>query len=269
MGDRDRPRLEQPLRLALATSTTPRRFFAAVREEAEEAGRLSLPQTRDMNPLYTGKDVSFIDTKQANRLAENVLLDAEASPPSPALLGARYPTEAIDKAWRQLLFGAHHDGITGSESDQVYLDLLGGGARRGSWDGPFSTPRSATSGPGSTPPGRGGRWLSSTTLQARTDAGSLRADVELGWLRGSSFAMGTGARRPVRRRFAVDLHADGSLARIVVAFRRRGMFPPSATGSTGAVRWRSVGVRRWTEIAGAADRDEHYQVEVDAARGGA
>src|SRR5207244_7845866 len=42
------------------------------------------------------------------------------------MLGARYPSEATDKAWRQLLFGAHHDGITGSESDQVYLDLIGG-----------------------------------------------------------------------------------------------------------------------------------------------
>ena len=83
-------------------------------------------QTRDMNPLYTGKDVSFIDTKQANRLAENVLLDAEAFATIASLDGARYPTEAIDKAWRQLLFNAHHDGITGSESDQVYLDLLGG-----------------------------------------------------------------------------------------------------------------------------------------------
>ena len=26
----------------------------------------------------------------------------------------------------QLAYGAHHDGITGSESDQVYLDLLTG-----------------------------------------------------------------------------------------------------------------------------------------------
>ena len=35
------------------------------------------PQTRDMNPIYTGKDVSFIDTKQANRAAEAAVLDAE------------------------------------------------------------------------------------------------------------------------------------------------------------------------------------------------
>ena len=79
-----------------------------------------------MNPIYTGKDVSFIDTKQAQRLAENTLLTAEKFATLASLLGARYPSEATDKAWRQLLFGAHHDGITGSESDQVYLDLMGG-----------------------------------------------------------------------------------------------------------------------------------------------
>src|SRR5260370_34120036 len=40
--------------------------------------------------------------------------------------GAPYPHAALDKAWRLLAYGAHHDGITGVESDQVYLDLLGG-----------------------------------------------------------------------------------------------------------------------------------------------
>ena len=89
-------------------------------------GRPFSPQTRDMNPIYTGKDVSFIDTKQAQRVAENTLLAAEKFGTIASLFGARFPAEAIDKAWRQLLFGAHHDGITGSESDQVYLDLLGG-----------------------------------------------------------------------------------------------------------------------------------------------
>jgi alpha-mannosidase len=104
----------------------PSEFFAAVREERAKTGRGFAPQTRDMNPIYTGKDVSFIDTKQAQRTAENTLLSAEKFATIAALLGARFPTEAIDKAWRQLLFGAHHDGITGSESDQVYLDLIGG-----------------------------------------------------------------------------------------------------------------------------------------------
>jgi alpha-mannosidase len=104
----------------------PRQFFAAVREERARTGRGFPPQSRDMNPIYTGKDVSFIDTKQAQRIAENTLLGAEKFATIAGLLGARFPSEAVDKAWRQLLFGAHHDGITGSESDQVYLDLLAG-----------------------------------------------------------------------------------------------------------------------------------------------
>ncbi|PRC58848.1 alpha-mannosidase, partial [Mycobacterium sp. ITM-2017-0098] len=81
-------------------------------------------QTRDMNPIYTGKDVSYIDTKQANRAAENAVLEAEQFSVFAALLtGATYPEAALAKAWVQLAYGAHHDAITGSESDQVYLDL--------------------------------------------------------------------------------------------------------------------------------------------------
>ena len=113
----------------------PREFFAAVREELSSQGRRPSPQTRDMGPVYTGKDVSFIDTKQAQRLAESTVADAEALVAIGAALSAALPHRpsdaasphrALDKAWRQLVFGAHHDGITGSESDQVYLDLLAG-----------------------------------------------------------------------------------------------------------------------------------------------
>ena len=105
----------------------PREFFAAVRTELEAHGRAPSPQTRDMNPVYTGKDVSYIDTKLANRAAENVVLDAEKFAVFTGLLGgSEYPQAALNKAWVQLAYGAHHDAITGSESDQVYLDLLTG-----------------------------------------------------------------------------------------------------------------------------------------------
>jgi len=104
----------------------PREFFAAVREELSRRGVAASPQSRDMNPIYSGKDVSFIDTKQAQRLAECKLADAETMAALAHVLGAAVPHRALDKAWRQLVFGAHHDGITGSESDQVYLDLLAG-----------------------------------------------------------------------------------------------------------------------------------------------
>ncbi len=106
----------------------PREFFAAVRAElADMRACAPSPQTRDMNPIYTGKDVSYIDTKQANRAAENAVLDAERFAVFAALMtGADYPQAALAKAWVQLAYGAHHDAITGSESDQVYLDLLTG-----------------------------------------------------------------------------------------------------------------------------------------------
>ncbi len=105
----------------------PSEFFAAVRAELSSRGAAASPQTRDMNPIYTGKDVSYIDTKQANRAAEDAVLGAERFATFAALLsGARYPEAALAKAWVQLAWGAHHDAITGSESDQVYLDLLTG-----------------------------------------------------------------------------------------------------------------------------------------------
>ncbi|MCV7402117.1 alpha-mannosidase [Mycobacterium fragae] len=105
----------------------PCEFFAAVRAELDARALAPSPQTRDMNPIYTGKDVSFIDTKQANRAAENAVLDAEKFAVFAALAGGcDYPQAALAKAWVQLAYGAHHDAITGSESDQVYLDLLTG-----------------------------------------------------------------------------------------------------------------------------------------------
>ncbi|MGW2637099.1 glycoside hydrolase family 38 N-terminal domain-containing protein [Streptomyces sp. NPDC001348] len=108
-------------------SGIPRHFFAAVRAQLEEEGRTASPQTRDMNPVYTGKDVSYIDTKQAQRYGETLLADAEAWATLASLVaGHPYPDAALDKAWRQLVYGAHHDAITGSESDQVYIDLLTG-----------------------------------------------------------------------------------------------------------------------------------------------
>ncbi|MGW2253926.1 glycoside hydrolase family 38 N-terminal domain-containing protein [Kitasatospora sp. NPDC001660] len=106
---------------------TPREFLDAVRAELAATGRRLSPQTRDMNPVYTGKDVSYIDTKQAQRAGEVAAVDAEKLATLASVHGlGRYPSAAMDKVWRHLAYGAHHDAITGSESDQVYLDLLGG-----------------------------------------------------------------------------------------------------------------------------------------------
>jgi alpha-mannosidase len=106
---------------------TPSMFFRSVEKNAAEY-KLHIPYvSRDFNPVFPGCAVSFTDVKQANRLTENTLLDAEKfstianllDPPLP------YPMFGFDKAWRDLAFLAHHDAVTGSMSDQVYLDLLG------------------------------------------------------------------------------------------------------------------------------------------------
>jgi alpha-mannosidase len=107
-------------------TAVPREFFAAVTGDAARGDVWITPQTRDMNPVYTGKDVSFTDTKQAQRQAETALLDGERLATLAWLAGASYPAASLDKAWRLLAFGAHHDAITGTEGDQVYLDLLAG-----------------------------------------------------------------------------------------------------------------------------------------------
>ena len=147
-----------------------------------------------MNPVYTGKDVSYIDTKQAQRAIETAVAEAERLATLAWLAGAPYPHAALDKAWRLLAYGAHHDGITGVESDQVYLDLLGGwreawelgsAARR---DAVAYLARRAERGPGRTVarrstgwPGRGTGWRGSRCrcptdgtrwLEVRDEAGS-------------------------------------------------------------------------------------------------
>ncbi len=107
-----------------AVISTPEAYFAAVRGEIGRRDLFLPVITRDMNPIYTGCQVSFADLKTANRACETRLLEAEALATFAALEGAPYPALGFDRAWRQLLFAAHHDGITGSMSDQVYVDML-------------------------------------------------------------------------------------------------------------------------------------------------
>ncbi|MBO1335525.1 glycoside hydrolase [Streptomyces sp. VRA16 Mangrove soil] len=103
----------------------PREHFAAVRAELAARGERPLPVTREMGPVYTGKDVTYADVKQAHRAAENLVQEAETFAALAHGLGLTpYPDDALDKAWRHLLHAAHHDAVTGTFSDQVYLDLL-------------------------------------------------------------------------------------------------------------------------------------------------
>ncbi|MET9601401.1 glycoside hydrolase [Streptomyces sp. NPDC006459] len=103
----------------------PRAHFDAVRAELAARGERPLPVTREMGPVYSGKEVTYIDVKQAHRAAENLLEQAEAYAALACAEGLLdHPAQTLDKAWRHLVHAAHHDAVTGTFSDQVYLDLL-------------------------------------------------------------------------------------------------------------------------------------------------
>jgi alpha-mannosidase len=221
----------------------PREFFAAVRAELNARGLAPSPHTRDMNPIYTGKDVSFIDTKQANRAAEHAVLEAERFAVFAGVLGdASYPQAALAKAWVQLAYGAHHDAITGSESDQVYLDLLTGW--RDAWELGRAVRDSSLAVLSRAVDGDVVVW--NPVAHKRTDVVTVRLDA------GARIVDADGAEVPA----VVDRGSVTFVARDVPSLGWR-----SYRVTTGAPH-------SWEPLAGNMIANEHHRLVVDPARGG-
>ncbi|MEU6998044.1 glycoside hydrolase family 38 C-terminal domain-containing protein [Nonomuraea sp. NPDC046570] len=239
---------------------TPRDFLSAVRASA---GSFS-PQTRDMNPVYTGKDVSYIDTKQAQRAGEVAAVDAEKLATLAVLHGlGSYPHAALDKVWRQLAYGAHHDAITGSESDQVYIDLLSGW--REAYDLAASvvdTSLDALVGRVDTT-GDGLAVVVANTLSFdRTalasvplPAGAPSAEAGFRLVDDRGEPVAAMADRGMLRFLAEDVPALG--------WRTWRLLPPDANRPAAAVPG------AWTPAEGATIANARYRVTADPARGGA
>ena len=101
-----------------------KKYFKHVTEQYRTE-HLDIPVvSRDVSQYNEGCELSRLDLKTGNRLGENTLIAAEKFSSFAGLLGMPWPETALDAAWRQLLFGQHHDGITGCGSDEPYLDLL-------------------------------------------------------------------------------------------------------------------------------------------------
>ncbi|HXG85583.1 MAG TPA: glycoside hydrolase family 38 C-terminal domain-containing protein, partial [Pyrinomonadaceae bacterium] len=101
-------------------------YFDSLNKEIA-AGKVKPPVTsRDKLFFHVGVMAARSDLKIAQRLSENLTLTAEKFGAIAYLRGAKYPDLALDKAWRQIFFGSHHDAITGTPSDSAFLDLIHG-----------------------------------------------------------------------------------------------------------------------------------------------
>ncbi|MFJ3789570.1 NEW3 domain-containing protein [Kitasatospora sp. NPDC090091] len=246
---------------------TPRDFLDAVRAEQAAHGRRPSPQTRDMNPVYTGKDVSYIDTKQAQRAVEVAAVDAEKLATLAMVHGlGRYPSAALDKVWRHLASGAHHDAITGSESDQVYLDLLGGW--REAYDLAVDvrdralaalTARIDTTGEGEAV------VVANTLSFDRTDVAAVRLPAELRSVRvldDTGSTVPSSVDRGTLRFLAADVPALGWRTWRLVA---------GPAGGTAGADGDTTGAGRdtgWSAADGHTIANARYRVTADPARGG-
>lgn len=245
----------------------PREFFAAVRAELAERGTVASPQTRDMNPIYTGTHVSYIDTKLANRAAETAVLHAERFAVfAAALTGAQYPQAALTKAWVQLLYGAHHDAITGSESDQVYFDLLTGW--RDAWelgrtarDNSLQLLSSAAAG------GRDSVVVWNPVAQPRSDIVTARLDPP----HGAGAGAGPGAGAAVGTGVQV-LDSDG--AEVPAHVEPDGRSVTWLARDVPSLGWRAYRLVRggstqsWKPVAGLRIGNDYCRLSVDPQRGG-
>jgi hypothetical protein len=260
------------------TTAVPREFFAAVRAEAGSggsAGAWITPQTRDMNPVYTGKDVSYIDTKQAQRAIESAVSEAERLGTLAWLAGAPFPHAALDKAWRLLAYGAHHDGITGVESDQVYLDLLGGwreawelgsGARR---DAVAYLSGSGVSGSGGTARAGLAVWVFNGLARPREQMATVTVAVPHDGSRWIELRDDAGHPVPalaegVRRR------GDGSLAEVTLTFAARDVPALGYRAYQVTPAQDQESAAQWQQVSagpGAIENDR-YLVTADPTRGG-
>ncbi len=100
-------------------------FIEDEKKQIEETGYTKIEYSaRDLTPHHAGVLLTRTDYKQANRLAENLLITAEKFSAIAAYYGADYPEKALDKAWRQLLCAQHHDSITGTNNEISYVDLM-------------------------------------------------------------------------------------------------------------------------------------------------
>ncbi len=177
--------------------------------------------------------------------------------------------EAIDKAWRQLLFGAHHDGITGSESDQVYLDLLGGWREavelgQSALDGALAYLGAAIDTAGD------GRAITvfNPLSWPRTDIARVEIDLSDDDSPGVELQDEAGARVPFLLETA-DRREDGTPTRATIAFLARDVPALGHRTFRAVPSTTSIDEMGWRSTDAPGIQNGAYALSVDPDRGGA
>ncbi len=104
-------------------------FRAITKHYADWIARVDSPDVEvsdqvEANPVSTGCYVTRIKIKQEFRRLENLVNEAERWATVAHLLGADYPAECLEHAWRDVAFAAFHDAITSTHIDSAYYELL-------------------------------------------------------------------------------------------------------------------------------------------------
>ena len=89
--------------------------FADVVARTDDPG-LEVSDQVEANCIYTGCYVSRIRTKQDLRRIENLVNTAERWATVAYLLGLEYPSDDLLAAWRNTVFLAFHDAVTGTHA---------------------------------------------------------------------------------------------------------------------------------------------------------
>ena len=239
-------------------------LMSTIHQEVQDKGAHLPVTSRDMSLYHAATAVSRVDLKISNRLGENLLLDAEKFATLAALLGGIYPGKALDKAWRQLLCGQHHDSITGTHNEISFVDLmnsyretleLGTAVVNQSLD--YLSRAIDTSGAGIA------YVVFNSLAWERTDV--VRARIAGVGTAGFTLANAQGARVPFEV-VSVNRDRKGNIRNADIAFVAGNM--PSLGYRTYRVAPSNEALPERQKAAGTQIENEHYRITADPARGG-
>jgi alpha-mannosidase len=100
--------------------STPQQFYQKIARYEP-----TLPVVRDeLNFEFPACYTTHTDIKQGNRRCERLLNLAEFLCTLAYGQGGMYPTQALDEAWKLVLYNQFHDGVTGTGLDRVHEESL-------------------------------------------------------------------------------------------------------------------------------------------------